>query len=225
MALPCRRTASLICRRSVDVLLRMVDAADVRASDVFVDVGAGPGRAVAFVHLLTGAAAVGIEIQPALVRAARDLTSRLHLSRVSLVEGDAATLAGRMTTGSVFFFTVRSAAPAWRRCSTTWNRSREQGRFASAASISRSRRVDGSPANRAGAKTSSSTRDLREVTEPSSPSRTPSRSRSIPDPAAVAGRDRREGQVARRRRGRADRRRPPARLGARSGMKRAVAGS
>ena len=55
------------------------------------------------VHLLTGAAAVGIEIQPALVRAARDLTSRLQLSAISLVEGDAATLAGRMTTGSVFF--------------------------------------------------------------------------------------------------------------------------
>ena len=89
---------------SVDVLLRMVDASDLRASDVFVDVGSGPGRAAAFVHLLTGAGAIGIEIQPALVRAARGLTSRLHLSAVSLVEGDAAPLAGRMTTGSVFFF-------------------------------------------------------------------------------------------------------------------------
>jgi SAM-dependent methyltransferase len=88
---------------SVDVLLRMVDASDLRSSDVFVDVGSGPARAVAFVHLLTGAAAIGLEIQPALVRAGRDLTSRLRLAGVSVIEGDAATLAGRMTTGSVFF--------------------------------------------------------------------------------------------------------------------------
>ena len=89
---------------SVDVLLRMVDASDLRASDVFVDVGSGPGRAMAFVHLLTGARAIGLEIQPALVRTARDLTSRLDLAGVSIIEGDAATLAGRVTTGSVFFF-------------------------------------------------------------------------------------------------------------------------
>ncbi len=88
---------------SVDVLLRMVDASDLRSSDVFVDVGCGPARAVAFVHLVTGAAAIGLEIQPALVRAGRDLTSRLRLAGVSVIEGDAATLAGRMTNGSVFF--------------------------------------------------------------------------------------------------------------------------
>jgi SAM-dependent methyltransferase len=89
---------------SVDVLLRMVDEAEVRPADVFVDVGAGLGRALLFVHLLTGAAAVGVEVQPALVRAARDLASRLHLSRVSFIEGDAAALGGSLTAGSVFFF-------------------------------------------------------------------------------------------------------------------------
>jgi SAM-dependent methyltransferase len=88
---------------SVDVLLRMVDASELRPSDVFVDVGSGPGRAAAVVHLLTGAEAIGLEIQPALVRAARHLTARLRLSRLSFIQGDAATLAGRMTTGSVFF--------------------------------------------------------------------------------------------------------------------------
>ncbi|HEV3191814.1 MAG TPA: hypothetical protein VGY54_14990, partial [Polyangiaceae bacterium] len=88
---------------SVDVLLRLVEHAGVQASDVFVDVGSGVGRAVALVHLLTGASAIGIEIQGALVLASRDLTTRLNLSRLSLVEGDAAVLTRLITIGSVFF--------------------------------------------------------------------------------------------------------------------------
>ncbi|HXU02838.1 MAG TPA: hypothetical protein VN903_17855 [Polyangia bacterium] len=88
----------------VDVLLRVVDEAPVRSTDVFVDVGAGPGRAIALVHLLTGAGAIGLEIQPELVRAANGLTGRLGLSRVRCIEGDAATVAAYMVVGSVFFF-------------------------------------------------------------------------------------------------------------------------
>jgi hypothetical protein len=101
-ALPAGGVPYLPC--SVEVLLRVVDEAPVRSTDVFVDVGAGPGRAIALVHLLTGAAAVGIEVQPELVRAAHGLTARLGLSRVSCIEGDAATVAGFLVTGSVFFF-------------------------------------------------------------------------------------------------------------------------
>ena len=89
---------------SVEVLLRVVDETPVRPADLFVDVGAGPGRAIAIVHLLTGAQAVGLEIQPELVRAAHGLTARLGLSRVRCIEGDAATLAASMGLGSVFFF-------------------------------------------------------------------------------------------------------------------------
>lgn len=88
---------------SVDVLLRAVDHAPVRSTDVFVEVGSGVGRASALVHLLTGASVVGIEIQPRLVRAARDLCARLSATRISCVEGDAAQLTGRVTTGSVYF--------------------------------------------------------------------------------------------------------------------------
>jgi SAM-dependent methyltransferase len=88
---------------SVDVLLRMVEQTPVRASDVFVDIGSGLGRAAALVHLLTGAAAIGLEIQPRLVHAARDLAARLFVSRTSCVEGDATKLAGLITIGSVFF--------------------------------------------------------------------------------------------------------------------------
>ena len=57
----------------------------------------------ALVHLLTGAAVIGLEIQPRLVTAARDLAARLLLSRISCIKGDAATFAGFIPIGSVFF--------------------------------------------------------------------------------------------------------------------------
>lgn len=88
---------------SVDVLLRMIDQAGVQAADVFVDLGSGLGRAGTLVHLLTGASAIGIEIQPALALAARELSARLRLSRVPSIEGDAAKLSGLVTIGTVFF--------------------------------------------------------------------------------------------------------------------------
>ena len=61
------------------------------------------GRAAMAVHLLTGASAIGVEVQSHLVRAARDLAERMNVSRVSWVHGDAELLTGSMTTGSVFF--------------------------------------------------------------------------------------------------------------------------
>jgi hypothetical protein len=88
---------------SVDVLLRTVEQAPVLASDVFVDVGSGLGRAALVTHLLTGATAIGLEIQHHLVLLARVLLTRLPFSRVSFVEGDAPKLMSFVTTGSVFF--------------------------------------------------------------------------------------------------------------------------
>ncbi len=88
---------------SVDTLLRVIDGAKVGAEDVFVDIGSGLGRATALTHFLTGAGAIGIEIQPELVRGARELASRLNAERVSVVEGDAAELASYITNGTVFF--------------------------------------------------------------------------------------------------------------------------
>jgi SAM-dependent methyltransferase len=87
----------------VDAIVQVVDQARVGPADVFVDVGSGLGRATALVHLLTGATAVGIEIQRALVAGARDLAARLHLTAVSTIEGDAADVARLAPHGSVFF--------------------------------------------------------------------------------------------------------------------------
>jgi hypothetical protein len=89
---------------SVNVLLRVVIQARVSPMDVFVDVGSGLGRAMIFVHLVTGAAAIGVEVQRDLAHAAKDLAARSQLPRVSTVEGDAAGLAGLIAIGSVFFF-------------------------------------------------------------------------------------------------------------------------
>ncbi len=87
----------------VDVLCRLVEHAKIEPSDVVVDVGAGPGRAAAVLHLMTGAAVVALEIQPALVEATRALAARLHVDRLAVIEGDAAELTSRMHVGSVFF--------------------------------------------------------------------------------------------------------------------------
>ncbi len=88
---------------SVDALLRVIEHAEVRSDDVFVDVGSGVGRATLLTHMLTGAGAIGIEIQPHLVRAHVELSTRLGVSRCPVIAGDAAHLTRRIAIGSVFF--------------------------------------------------------------------------------------------------------------------------
>jgi len=87
----------------IDKLIQIAEHAHVQASDVFVDIGSGVGRAAVAMHLMTGAAAIGLEIQPPLVRTARDLTARVGAERVVVVECDAARATDLMMTGSVFF--------------------------------------------------------------------------------------------------------------------------
>jgi SAM-dependent methyltransferase len=100
-ALPSGCVPYLPC--SVETLLLLLEHAPVSASDVFVDVGSGLGRAAALVHLLTGARAIGLEIQPPLVAAARALATRLSLPELEFVEGDAIESAPALGSGSVFF--------------------------------------------------------------------------------------------------------------------------
>lgn len=88
---------------SVDVVLRMSEAAGVVQSDVFVDVGSGLGRALLLTQLLTGATVLGIEVQSHLARAARSLAAALNLSRCSVSAGDAREQSVQLEGGSVFF--------------------------------------------------------------------------------------------------------------------------
>ncbi len=85
----------------VDALIEVVDGARVGPDDVVIDIGAGVGRAMALVHLLTGAAVIGIEIQSELVAAARAVARKVS-PRVTCVHGDAVELASRLRIGSVF---------------------------------------------------------------------------------------------------------------------------
>jgi SAM-dependent methyltransferase len=88
---------------AVEAIVRVVEHACVKPEDVFVDLGSGVGRVGALVHLLTGASAIGVEIQPHLVTASRELLAHLGLERVAVVEGDAAELTRRLAIGTVFF--------------------------------------------------------------------------------------------------------------------------
>lgn len=89
---------------SVDKLSRVVERAGVSSGDVFVDVGSGIGRAIMFVHLLTGAATIGLEIQAELAREAERLGKKLGLASVLTLQGDAEHLIARVPTASVFLF-------------------------------------------------------------------------------------------------------------------------
>lgn len=77
--------------------------ARVGASDVFVDVGAGLGRVAALVHLLTGARARGIELQPDLVARGDAWLQSVGIGRdeVTLRAGDA--LDADLSPGTVFY--------------------------------------------------------------------------------------------------------------------------
>lgn len=88
---------------SVDLLLRMVDSAQVGSRDVFVDIGSGVGRATALIHCLTGAGSIGIEIQPNLVESSRALARNLNKSRIATIKGDAVDLVTFVQIGTVYF--------------------------------------------------------------------------------------------------------------------------
>jgi SAM-dependent methyltransferase len=88
---------------SMATVLEAVQQAGVTSSDVFVDIGSGTGRTAFLAHLLTGAACIGIEIQPGLVKAARARADWLDVRRTRFVEGDAAELVRSIAIGTVFF--------------------------------------------------------------------------------------------------------------------------
>jgi hypothetical protein len=82
-------------------VLAMVDDAQIDSEDVFYDLGAGLGHIVILVHLLTGAQACGVEIEPAFCAYARVSAEELRLSGVRFVVADARE--ADYGEGTVFF--------------------------------------------------------------------------------------------------------------------------
>jgi SAM-dependent methyltransferase len=86
----------------VEEILAMVREVPLGPSDVLVDLGSGLGRVVILAHLLSGARALGVEIQASLVRLARERAAALGIAEnaVSFLHADAAATE---LDGSVFF--------------------------------------------------------------------------------------------------------------------------
>lgn len=84
-------------------VLDALERAEVTRDDVFVDVGAGLGRAVLLAHLKTSASCIGLEVQATLVRNAQERADSLRLSRMRFLCCDAVESIRSLTTGTVFF--------------------------------------------------------------------------------------------------------------------------
>ena len=84
----------------VGALLQFLREVPVRATDVFVDIGSGLGKATLLTHLLTGARVVGLELEPAWVDAARQRAVDLGVTGVTYVLGDARE---SVPEGSVYY--------------------------------------------------------------------------------------------------------------------------
>lgn len=84
-------------------VLSTLDDAGLTSADVFVDIGSGLGKTAFLVHALTGASVIGLEIQPALVRAATARAAELKLAQLRFIETDAVDWMHDAALGTVFF--------------------------------------------------------------------------------------------------------------------------
>jgi len=71
------------------VILAMIEHVPLSADEVFYDLGAGLGRVVLLVGLLTAAHVKGVEFEPAYCTYAQQLADSLHLSRATFLNVDA----------------------------------------------------------------------------------------------------------------------------------------
>lgn len=92
----------------IEPILQIVAEVPITERDVVVDLGAGLGKVVLLVHLLTGAKARGIELQPDLVERAREAAARCAAD-VRFDHGDART--AHIEDGNVFFLYLPFTGP------------------------------------------------------------------------------------------------------------------
>lgn len=92
-------------------IVRALREAPVGPGDTFVDLGAGDGRVALLAHLLTGARAIGVELQPALVAAARAAAARLGVAHAVRFEHADARHAAAIDAGTVFYLYAPFTGP------------------------------------------------------------------------------------------------------------------
>jgi hypothetical protein len=85
----------------VRVILEMIEVTPVTSADVFYDVGSGLGQVPILVHLLTGAAARGIEFEPSYCDYARRCAQGLRLKQVEFANRDARS--ADYSDGTIYF--------------------------------------------------------------------------------------------------------------------------
>ena len=83
------------------VILEIVKQANLSPHDIFVDVGSGLGVVPTLVSLLSGAASIGIEVQPSYCRHAAECARRLNLSNVRFCCQDARH--ADFSVGTIFY--------------------------------------------------------------------------------------------------------------------------
>ena len=86
------------------VVLALVDHLALGRDDVLFDLGSGLGQVVILVHLLTGARARGVELEPAYCRFARERADELGLADVTFLNAD--TRHADLSDGTVFFMST-----------------------------------------------------------------------------------------------------------------------
>lgn len=82
-------------------IVRALADAPVSADDVLVDLGAGLGKVALIAHLLTGARAIGVELQPALATYAAERAAAIGAGAVSIVNADVRDAS--LDAGTVFY--------------------------------------------------------------------------------------------------------------------------
>lgn len=83
------------------IILDLVEKAHLTPGDVFFDLGSGLGHVPILVNLLSGAAARGIEFEPAYCDYASRCAADLNLSRVTFIQADARS--ADYCEGTIFF--------------------------------------------------------------------------------------------------------------------------
>lgn len=83
------------------IVFELSEKAQFTPDDLFYDLGAGLGQVAFLVHLLSGVAVRGVEVEPAFCQFARACAADLHLTGVSFLQADARQV--DYSEGTVFF--------------------------------------------------------------------------------------------------------------------------